>query len=36
VKKNDYKELSKQMSEYLRNLPYREYLDKILNWINQK
>jgi hypothetical protein len=34
VKQKNYKELSGDISEILKTLPYHEYLKKILNWIN--
>ena len=36
VKEKNYKELSLKINEILKTLPYHDYLEKILSWINQQ
>jgi hypothetical protein len=36
VKEKNYKELSEKINEILKTLPYHNYLEKILNWINKQ
>jgi hypothetical protein len=36
VKQENYKELSEKITEILKTLHYHDYLEKILNWINQQ
>jgi hypothetical protein len=33
IKQKKYKEVSGEITNILKTLPYREYLEKILNWI---
>ena len=36
IKEKDYKKLAERIDKLLKSLPYRDYLEKILEWINKQ